>query len=87
MDKHTEAIVRTTMYLKIVDSEHGCVPEYHLNAVSERLGLSIEECRQIRDTIQMDRLNTQPRPKSDIQEVLYALGGIHSDEHARLFDA
>jgi len=34
MDKQTEAVVRTTIYLKIVDSEKGCVPDFHLVAVA-----------------------------------------------------
>jgi hypothetical protein len=55
MDKHDIAVARTTLYLKVVDDDNGCVPDYHLKAVSESRGLTIEECREIRDIIQDDR--------------------------------
>jgi len=59
MDKYATAVARTTLYLKVVDDENGCVPNYHLKAVSESRGLTIAECRAIRDIIQDDRLRTQ----------------------------
>lgn len=47
----TEAIVRTAIYLNAVHSTNGFTPDYQLMAASERFGLDLEECRQIRDIV------------------------------------
>lgn len=89
--KTAEAVAKTTLYLKVVDDNNGCVPDYHLKAVSERFGLSMEDCRAIRDIIQCDRLRVPfTKDKWDCEpesfnDTLYAMGEMYTDEHARLF--
>jgi hypothetical protein len=52
-------IILATIYLKTVDDKRGCIPEYHLHAMSKEYELPPKTCRKIRDFIQIDRLNTQ----------------------------
>ena len=54
-----DAIIKTVLYLNLVNDKDNFIPDLYLHKVSKNYGLSVKDCRKIRDIIQINALEVE----------------------------